>query len=219
MPDMEVTDGNRRERIPINFPANSRKSREQGSERPRPKPVVSGEAVKERKPGILGRLARDFVQDDAHSLAEYVILEVLVPAAKNLVLDILNKGGERMLYGISRPNRTGAARGFYNYGGVPQQGRTADPRPPLSQQARSRHRYDEVLLNKREDADDVLEGLRLLIDQYGSASVTDFYDLLGRTSESEFTDSKWGWEDLRRASVRTVRGGYVLDLPDTVPLA
>lgn len=219
MPEMEVTDGNRKERIPINYPSNShadRKAAEAG-ERARPKPVVTSE-VKEASRGILGRVVKDFVQEDRHTLAEYIVLEVMIPAAKNLVLDMLNKGGERMLYGITRPGgRTGRATGFYNYGGTPQASRTADPRPSLSRQARSGHKFSEVVINTRGEAEDVLDGLRQLVDQYGSATVSDLYDLLGLTGD--FTDNKWGWEDLRRASVRTIRGGYVLDLPDTVPLA
>jgi hypothetical protein len=219
MPDMEVTDGNRREKIPINYPPNSKVSRDKAAQegRPRPKPVVTSE-VKEARQGIFGRVVKDFVQEDSHTLVEYIVLEVMIPAAKNLVLDMLNKGGERMLYGITRPGgRTGRATGFYNYGGTPQAARAADPRPPLSRQARSGHKFNEVIINTRGEAEDVLDGLRQLVDQYGSASVSDLYDLLGLTGD--FTDNKWGWEDLRRGSVRTIRGGYVLDLPDTVPLA
>jgi hypothetical protein len=220
MPDMVVRDGNREERIPINYPSNShadRNKKKAEGERPRPKPVVTG-TVTERPRGIFSQVIRDFVQADSRSLAEYVILEVMLPSAKNLVLDMLNKGGERMLYGISRPaSRTGRPTGFYNYGGVPQASRQADPRPTLSQQARTRHRYDEVVIPTRGEADDVLNGLKELVDLYGSASVSDLYDLLGYTGD--FPDTKWGWEDLRRASVRTVRGGYILDLPETVALA
>lgn len=220
MPDMEVDDGNRRERIPINYPSNSKVDRDKAasSDRPRPKPVVTNE-VKERQRGLLGRVVKDFVQEDSRTLSEYIILEVMIPAAKNLVLDMLNKGGERMLYGISRPGvgRPGRATGFYNYGGTPAAAaRAADPRPTISRQARSGHKFNEVVINTRPEAEDVLEGLRQLVDQYGSAAVSDLYDLLGLTGD--FTDNKWGWEDLRRASVRTIRGGYVLDLPDTVPL-
>lgn len=220
MPDMIIRDGNREERIPVTYPPNSQASKKAvpETERPPVKPVVTSE-VKERPRGIFGKVVKDFVQEDRHSLAEYVVLEVMLPAAKNLILDMLNKGAERTLYGVSRPSgRTGRAVGFYtNYGGTPQSARTADPRPTISRQARTVHDFREVLIQTRAEADDVLNGLRELIDNYGSASVADLYSLLDITGE--FTDNKWGWEDLRRASVRTIRGGFVLDLPDTVPLA
>jgi hypothetical protein len=221
MPNMIIRDGNREERVPIDYPPNSQaaKNKKAAEARERPKPVITGEVV-ERQGGIFTRVVKDFVQEDRHTIAEYIILEVMLPAAKNLILDMVNKGGERMLYGISRPGgRTGRATGFYNYGGTPQAAatRVTDPRPTISRQARSQHDFREVVVRERVDADEVLNGLRELIDRYGSASVSDFYDLAGFTGE--FTDNRWGWEDLRRASVRTVRGGYILDLPDTVPLA
>jgi hypothetical protein len=216
MHEMEIDNGNRRERVPITYPPNSKASK--AAERPPVKPVVTSE-VRERPRGIFGKVVKDFVQEDRHTLMEYIVLEVAIPAAKNLFLDMVTKGGERLLYGISRPSgRTGRAVGFYtNYGGSPQSTKPADPRPTISRQARTVHDFRDVVIQTRVEAEDVIEGLRELIDLYGSASVADLYSLLDMTGE--FTDQRWGWEDLRRASVRTIRGGFVLDLPDTVPLA
>lgn len=220
MPDMEVdAGGGRQERVPINYPSNSHKDREaaQAANRPRPEPVVT--ATRERKRSIFGQVVHDFVQEDRHSLMEYVVIDVMLPAAKNLITDMISKGASRLFYGDDRASRSGGRpTGYYNYGGTPQgQARRADPRPPLTRQARATHKFNDVIIDTRGEAEDVLDGLRTLIDQYGSASVNDLYDLLNMSGD--FTDNKWGWEDLRKAGVRAIRGGYVLDLPDTVPLA
>jgi hypothetical protein len=50
-----------------------------------------------------------------------------------------------------------------------------------------------------------------LIEKYETVSVADLYELLGVTSS--YTDEKWGWVDLREATIRRVRDGYLLDLP------
>jgi hypothetical protein len=92
----------------------------------------------------------------------------------------------------------------------------SDPRPPISRQQRAQHDFSDIIIQSRAEAEDVLDGLRNLIHQYEVASVSDFYGLVGLTGE--FTDDKWGWYDLRSASIRAIRGGYVLMLPRTQPI-
>jgi replication-associated recombination protein RarA len=83
----------------------------------------------------------------------------------------------------------------------------------LSRQARTTHQFSGLVLETLGDAEDVLDQLRILIDQYDVVRVADLYDLCDITSD--FTDQKWGWYDLRSARIRSVRGGYSLDLPPT----
>lgn len=92
----------------------------------------------------------------------------------------------------------------------------SDPRPVLSRQARANHDFGEIILATRAEAEDVLEQLRELINQYEIATVSDLYQLVGHTGE--FTDDKWGWDDLRSASIRPIRGGYLLNMPRTQPI-
>ena len=46
------------------------------------------------------------------------------------------------------------------------------------------------------------------------ATIGDLYDLVGMTGD--FTDNKWGWDNLSRASTTRVRDGYILVLPRPV---
>ena len=55
-----------------------------------------------------------------------------------------------------------------------------------------------------------------LVNSYDSATVADFYDLVGITSE--FTDNKWGWTNLHGSRVIRARDGYLLDLPKPEPV-
>ena len=50
-----------------------------------------------------------------------------------------------------------------------------------------------------------------LCETYGQVTVADLYDLVGISGS--FTDNNYGWTDMREASVRRVRDGYILSLP------
>ena len=78
------------------------------------------------------------------------------------------------------------------------------------------HDFNEIILGTRVEAEEVIDRLFDLLSKYDNASVADLYELVGITAN--FTDEKWGWTDLRGASVAKVRNGYLLDLPRPEPL-
>lgn len=55
-----------------------------------------------------------------------------------------------------------------------------------------------------------------MISVYGMVSVADLYDLIGVTGN--YTDNKYGWTDIRSASVVRVRDGYIVKMPKAMPL-
>lgn len=212
--------GGRQRRVRVDYPSNSQKNRPKPVTEPETRPklekIITGD-VQKRKQNIFSRVAHDFVAEDSRSVGHYVLLEVLLPAAKKTISDVVSAGIERMLYGDARPAR-GTRPGYTNYSAaIRSSAPMSDPRPALSRQARVNHEFGEILISSRADAEDVLDRLRDLINEYNVASVADFKELLGITSE--FTDNTWGWDDLRSASIRPVRGGYVIDLPRTQALA
>lgn len=76
--------------------------------------------------------------------------------------------------------------------------------------------YDDIILESRGEAEDVLERMDELIATYQLVSVADFYDLVGVSGN--YTDNKYGWTDIRNASVIRVRDGYMIKLPKALPL-
>ena len=46
--------------------------------------------------------------------------------------------------------------------------------------------------------------------------IADLYDLVGM--DSNYTDNRYGWTNLRSAQVVRVRDGYLLKLPKALPL-
>jgi len=205
--------GGRQERVRIDYPGNSKKARTEGEDKPKVASVVEGTVV-QRKKGPIARVREAFLVEDSSSVLVYLVQEVLVPAAKNTILEVFSQGLERSLYGETR--RTPARSGGYT--AYHKARDTYSDRRDLSRQARATHDFREVVLQSRADAEAVIDGLRELADQYGTTSVQDFYDLTEITGD--YVDNKWGWtyEEVSRARVRVIRGGYLVDLPRPRPI-
>lgn len=90
----------------------------------------------------------------------------------------------------------------------------------MSRRARETHDFDEILLETRAEAEEVLAKLGDMINRYDSVSLSDLYQLVGLTPT--YTDEKWGWTNLEEASYSRVRNGgqpvYLLNLPRPEPL-
>lgn len=201
-----------------NFPPNSRKAADAERGPKRVERVVSANAVRRRR--SLGKQFRHtFIGGDAKTAMAYVIFNVLIPAAKEALAEAGSSGIEKLIYGDSRPSRgrmPGSPLGHVSYNrmahSTQQQSRPQFPQS-LSRRARARGSFDEIVITSRQEAEEVLDRLYDLISKYDSATVADLYELTGVASAH--TDHKWGWTDLKGASVGRVRGGgYLLNLPE-----
>lgn len=70
----------------------------------------------------------------------------------------------------------------------------------------------DIVLSSEEDAENVLDVLRKLLDRYEQATVADYLELVGISSS--FTDTKVGWTDLTNVSIKSVKDGFFLELPN-----
>ena len=77
--------------------------------------------------------------------------------------------------------------------------------------------YDDILFDTRGDAEAVLDAMNDIISQYGTVSVSDFYDL-ARVPNDNFTMNRYGWTNIGGATAVRVRDGYILKLPRAIPL-
>lgn len=189
------------------------------NEAPGPKVVmqVVTEPVIIKKPGIGHRFKTVFFGGDFRGAAGYVAADVLLPALRNLVVDMMTKGAERAVYGDSRPSRrpTGSfgytSRISYN-SPISRPSLRPAQLPDQNNVVRVvRSQPNEMIIHSRDEAEMVLERLVDIIDQYGVTSVADLYDLTGNPVSP--IDQKWGWTNLNSAEVRQVKEGYLLSLP------
>ncbi len=208
------------------YPGNSRKVQKKEEEPKKIPKVISGEAVR-RKKSLRKRFMETFIGgDDAQSVWGYVLNDVLVPAAKDTISDALREGVERVLFGESRGRspRGRSSSSYTSYNQVRpsspysrrEEPRREDPRREMSRRGRASHDFDEIVIETKVEAEEVLDSMYALLEQYEVVTVADLYEMLGTTGS--YTDEKWGWLDLRGSGVTRVKGGYLLDLPKTQPL-
>ena len=209
------------------FPANSKRAKERSDELPGDEPkriqqVTSAEAVR-RKRGVGKMFKETFIGGDARTTLEYMTTEVVIPGIRDMVFDAFQSGLERMIYGESRIKRGGSHYSPYsNVGHVNYQGMSSNRPPPtsnrmLSQRSRARHDFGEIVIQSRQEAEEVLDRLFDELSRYGSVPVSVLYELTG--IQSSHTDHKWGWNSLRGSKVARLRtGGFLLDLPNPEPL-
>lgn len=174
--------------------------------------VVTG-TVKTRKKSKFSKIADEFISEDAKNVKSYVFGEVLIPAIKKAISDIVTDGIDIILYGESRRGnkRSTADRVSYrNY--------YDDRRPSRIDRSNVSYgyNYDDIILSTRGEAEDVLARMDELMDTYGLVRVADLYDLVGITGN--YTDNKYGWTNIRSAEIMRVRDGYMIKMPRAVPI-
>lgn len=211
-------DGAGREKIiKTNYPANNHKAKSSdGVKTPKNvEKVVTGEVIQRKK--SVGSKFKDILSgDDARSVGAYILLDVIIPALKSMLADAATQGLERILFGDSRRSTSGNRTSYTSYNKMYNSRAGSPQKLELSQRARATHNFGEVVLTSRGEAEEVLDRLTALIDQYQVATVSDLYDLVGITGS--FTDDKWGWFDLRGSQINRVREGYLINLPQTQPI-
>jgi hypothetical protein len=208
------------------FPSNSNTVKSGGEEPKTTRPTVDKVVINDvskRKAPLGKRLAETFLGGDAKTVANYVVFDVLIPAAKDMFSDAVSQGFDRMLWGDSaRSGRRGGGRPVGDAGHVSYNrmsgSRTREREDPRRQnrQVREAHNFDDILLATRHEADTVLERMSDLVNQYDVCTIADLYSLVGITPT--FTDNNWGWTELIGSRAVRDGGGYLLDLPRPKPV-
>ena len=198
------------------YTPNSNKYKEEqkqaNGERQKLDKVITGTA-KAKKKSAARKFTDVFVAEDASNVKSYIVSDVLIPAAKKLISDIVRDGIDMLLYGGTghRSDKSRSSRVDYvSYS------KNSDRRSATSTRTRTGYNYDDVVLDTRGEAEDVLTRMDELIDMYGVVSVADLYDLVGISGN--YTDNKYGWTNIRNAEPVRVRDGYMLKLPKALPI-
>jgi hypothetical protein len=171
--------------------------------------VITG-TVKSKKKSEIRKFARVFLPEDVDNVKSYILFDVIIPLIKRAISDTV----EAILYPEGRSGKTSTASkiSYRSYYEKPD-GRSRDYN---TSRTRIGYNYDDIILDNRGEAEEVLSRMDELISTYGLVSVADLYDLVGITGN--YTDNKYGWTDIRSASVIRVRDGYMLKLPKALPL-
>lgn len=199
------------------YASNSHKSKEQQEgQLPEKKieKVVSG-PVKTKKKSEIRKFTDVFVSEDMDSVKSYIFMDVIVPAVKKAISDVVTNGIDMLLYGETggrnNTKKNSASRVSYRSYYDSQNDRRERPTTRMMG-----YEYDEIVLDNRGEAESVLDRMDEIVSTYGMVSVADFYDLIGVTSK--YTDNKYGWTNISNAHIVRTRDGYMIKMPKALPL-
>lgn len=173
--------------------------------------VVHGKVKTKPKSGV-SKLTDVFISEDAANVKSYIVMDVLVPAIKKAISDIVRDGIDMILYGEARGGKSRSSSSYVSYRDYSR--RDDDRRRDSS--AKRGYGHDDIILETRAEAEEVLTRMDELIDEYGTVSIADMYDLIGKSCA--YTDNNYGWTNIRNAEPVRVRDGYMLKLPKALPL-
>ena len=190
-----------------NYQSNSKKSKINTVEdKNKVDKIVKGKVKTKKKNSILA----SFINDDLQDVKKYIVEDVLIPTIKKTITDVVKNSIDMFFYGeVSRSNRSNSSRISYS-------SYYDRDREPRSRSRRNSLLIDDIVLESRAEAEEVLDRLDEMIEEFGMASVLNLYDLIGVTAP--FTADKYGWTDIRNATAVRVRDGYLLKLPRVMPL-
>ena len=189
------------------------KQKENATEKRVEKPVVTGKVIT-KKPSKFRKLTGEFISEDAKNVKSYVFGEVLIPAIKKAISDIVTDGIDIILYGESRGGKKRSTASHVSYRDYYDRDTRSSryDRPALN----SGYSYDDIILDSRGEAEEVLSRLDEIMDAYKLVRVADLYDLVGITAPH--TANAYGWTNIRNAEVVRVRNGYMIKMPRAIPL-
>lgn len=206
----------------MEYKSNSHRSKD--AEKKPVERVVRGK-VKTKKKSEVKRFADVFVSEDISNVKSYVVNEIVIPTIKRALSEVVTSGIDMLLYGetgVSKKRGSGGSK--VSYTNYYERDRDYDrrdrrdtrDRERYSSRYRSGYDFDDIILESRGEAENVLSTMDALIEEYGVVSVSELNELVGVTGY--YTDNKYGWTSLRTASVVRVRDGYMLKLPKALPL-
>lgn len=205
---------------------NSHKQREEEAAKKEKKieRITSSEVIIQKQ-GPWRKFRSLLIEADMGSVGQFIWYDILVPTMKNLLVDTVEQGIKRTVYGDRRASYRPPSQALVgresrvSYNSPVIRRYEPDPRSlpqsnitalPMST-SRASNDPRGFIIASRDEAEQVIEAMLHAIDQYDVVTVMDLHEMLGLDTTP--IDNNWGWDDLREAQIRQVREGWVLELP------
>ena len=176
--------------------------------------VVKGKVTTQKK-SIGEKFADTFLAEDVDSVKVYFWQDLFVPTVKKLFADGISDAVHMLFLG-SPARKANTPASSISYGG-----RTSyTPYNHISNTSvvnrQTTYDYNNVVVETRADAEEVLISLDEIISRYEMASIADFYELTG--INGSYTDNKYGWTDIHGAYPVKTSNGWLIKMPKAQPL-
>lgn len=186
-----------------NYEPNSNKYKKEENKHKELKPVTKGKKYKRPKANPLVSM---IIGDDVDNTKSYILDEILIPYIKKTVSDVINA---ILFKGENKPHgSTGSRVSYQNY--------YKNNDSQISRRASKAPIYDDVFVETKAEAEDILETLDEILDVYGTVSINDLYDVADLTGIS--TGDNYGWDNLRNARILRAGNGWIIKMPRLKPL-
>lgn len=162
-----------------------------------------------------------FVKKDIQDVVAYVVHDVAIPALQDTMVGIVTKGANLLFKGEASSYGNGYSSGPYDSNGAVGNSRVDYGRPyrqssygsPYneSRYPRGSMRYVDVVVDRRDVAEDILRAIEQDTIDYGMVPVRELYEMVGMRWTSE--DNDYGWSDVSSARIVSSRDGWKIMMP------
>lgn len=201
----------------MDYASNSIKSRAKKAEITVEQPKKEIKKIASAKPKKKSKL-ENFFGNDMKTIIDYIGKEVIIPAAKKMLVDAGCDAISMLFYGDT--NHSAKRPSNYGYGsgvGVNYTRFSSTRGESIRPTARYNNVVcDDIILQSKDEANMVIDSLCEVIETYGWVSVADMHEMVGMPVG--YTEHKYGWNSLRTADIIAVREGYMIRFPAPRPL-
>lgn len=195
-------------------------------------PKTAATVVSAKKPSIAQRFAKAFIAEDVDSVGSYIVSEVIIPAVKDTIADVATTFIEQLLFGSSSGYSTKKSKSSQSVVSY-QKFYDDNQRVHARKRNRAKEFYSPATSNgispggqliiedirSRKEAEDILDKMSAVLDEYDMVSVADVYEMAG-VDNSDFTNNNYGWNTIESAQIhRAGHDSYSIILPSPIHLA
>lgn len=166
--------------------------------------VVKG-PVKVRSKSEFEKVANNFFDGDFKEIKKSLFQDVLIPAVKKIIDDLVTNSIHLALYGNAAPQKKSGNTTVVHYDN------SYNVHRKISSSPVKKFEYRDILLNSRSDAEAVRNEMDETLEKYGRVTVADYYDICGYIAG--YGEDKYGWTDLRGMRIVASRDGWYVELP------
>lgn len=172
-------------------------------------PVAQGT---EKKKSIRERLTDSFLATNGEDIKERVIFDWVIPGIKNILEDIVHM----LLFGDGVVRNSDRSRGERRLLRKEYNKYYDDDRKKSESSFESKSKNPELTYSSRAEAQNVLNKMLDILDEYNRVTVKDLYSI--SKMPTDFAMSNWGWRDLTGSKPIPYGDRWLLKLPKSEEL-
>jgi len=202
------------------------------------KKKTSTQGAQIRKKTLIDKAAEAFTPADRQSVGEFLVKEVIIPNAKDLIFSIVSNGLSMWLWDDARGGSGYRPRSgiIGQVGNIPYNRMfQGSGKKPSEQNVRTAQRVstvyqltEDITYANMQMARTVLDELIFVIQQQGFVTVGDMYEIADKVTYQftgdhleysvPFTAHSYGWTDLSTIRPKNIHGRWILPYPDPQPV-